>query len=383
MKLWRSIGVVAILCTLLASCGAGSTNESSNVVKIGFFGPLTGDSASDGINARNAAQLAVDKANAEQLVPGKTFELVAYDDRLDATETANLIQKLISDDKVQAVVSGSYSTPSRAAAPLLQQAGIPMVTAYAVHPEITTAGDMIFRMIYTGPTQGKAMAVFALTKLGYKNFHVLYLDNDYGKSISEGFKQTVEASGGQISSMQSFGSSDSDFTPQLTGLQSQPADALVLVGYYAQSAQIIQQAHRLGIDLPVLGSDGLDSPKLLELAGQDAEGVILATDFSRDDPRTQVQDFIRRYQEKYNTVPDIVSSSAYDATMLLIDAVKRSTSTEPKAIRDAIAATTTFEGVTGTISFKPDREVNKTVLFVQIDKGKFTFLNKLEPGDLQ
>ncbi|HYF61619.1 MAG TPA: ABC transporter substrate-binding protein, partial [Herpetosiphonaceae bacterium] len=285
-------------------------------------------------------------------------------------------------DRVAAAISGSYSGPSRAAAPVFQQNSVPLVAAYATHPEITTAGDMVFRVIYLSTVQGKAIGQYATGKLGYKRLHVLHIDNDYGNTMSDALDEFVIQRGGTIVSDQVFSPDATDFSAALETINATPADAIILLGYYAQSIEIIKQARALGINLPIVGSDGLDSPKLVELGGKDVEGVVLATDFSRNDPRPVVVEFIRDFRTAYAVDPDVVASSSYDATTLLIDAIKRAGSTDAKAIRDALAATTAFEGVTGNIVFTPEREVNKTILFVKIQNGTFVFQDKIDPADL-
>ncbi|MBM7843502.1 ABC transporter substrate-binding protein [Herpetosiphon giganteus] len=378
-----SLGMLVFIGLALVSACGSSSQPQSETIKIGFFGPLTGASASDGNNAMHAAKLAIDQANANQSVPGKTFELVAYDDQLEPNQAITVAQKLVTEDKVRAVIGGSYSSTTRAAAPIFQQAGIPMLAAYATHPDVTKTGSMIFRVIYITTVQGKALAQYATTKLNYRNFHVLNINNDYGRSVTEAFTKTAIANQSTIVSTSEYTSDTSDFSSQIATIKAKPADALILIGYYAQSADIIKQVRQAGITLPIIGSDGLDSPSLVKLGGSDVEGVILATDFSRNDPRAIVQNFIREFRNAYNIDPDVVASSTYDATNLLIDAFKRSPNSSSSTIRDSLAATQTFEGVTGVIAFTPEREVNKTVLFVQIERGDFIFLDKLDPSQLR
>ncbi|MCA0350820.1 MAG: ABC transporter substrate-binding protein [Chloroflexi bacterium] len=377
-----ALGMFVVIGLALVSACGGASQPQVETIKIGFFGPMSGNSASDGTHSMYAAKLAIDQANANQTVPGKTFELVTYDDQLDPNQAITVAQKLVTEDKVRAVIGGSYSSTTRAAAPVFQQAGIPMLAAYATHPEVTKTGSMIFRVIYVSTVQGQALAIYATTKLNYRNFHVLNINNDYGRSITEAFTKTAQANQSTIVSTSEYASDVTDFSSQIATIKAKPADALILIGYYAQSADIIKQVRQAGITLPIIGSDGLDSPSLVELGGSDVEGVILATDFSRNDPRSIVQNFIREYRNAHGIDPDVVASSTYDATNLLIDAFKRSPDTSSSAIRDTLAATQTYEGVTGAIVFTPEREVNKTVLFVKIERGTFTFLDKLDPSQL-
>jgi branched-chain amino acid transport system substrate-binding protein len=364
---------------MLMACSTAPTNR---VVKIGFFGPLSGEGASDGTSARNAALLAITQANTAQVLPGTTLELVAYDDRLDDTETATIAHRLIEQDGVRAVIDGSYSTTSRVAAPIFQQAGIPMIVAYAGDPQITTAGDQIFRVIYTATTLGQAMAIFHMENLGYRSFHVIHSDNDYGTSLRDAFTQTVVARGGTVVGVYALAEDTSVFSPTLDAVAATPADAIVLATYYGQSADLIRHARQQGITTPILGDDGMDSPAFLARGGRDVEGVVIATDFSRDDPRPLVKDFIRAYQDMAGSDPDFIAASAYDATNVLINALQRSDMLTADQIRAALATAPVFEGVTGTIRFTPQREVSKTILFVQVTKGRFVFLDKVDPERL-
>ncbi|HEY1015914.1 MAG TPA: ABC transporter substrate-binding protein [Herpetosiphonaceae bacterium] len=371
-----------LILGLLAACGGQSAG--GEVIKIGFFGPLSGDTATDGTNARNAAQLAINQANANQTIPGKTLELVVYDDKLNPSQAFTDATDLVTKDKVSAVIGGSYSATTLKAAPVFQQAGVPVVVAYAPHPDITKDKPVMFRVIYTSTVMGKAMVIYGMDKLGYKSFHVLSLDNPYGNSIAESVLREIPGRGATLASSQKFTAGETDFADRIAAIAAKPADALILIGNYTECAEIIKQLRAKGVALPIIGGDGLDSPALPELGGAAAEGVVLSTDFSRDDPRPIVKDFIRDFRAAYNNqTPDLVAASTYDAATVLIQAIKRANSSQPQAIRDAIAATTTFEGVTGSITFTPNREVEKTVLFVKVDKGSFIYIDKLDPSQLR
>jgi branched-chain amino acid transport system substrate-binding protein len=381
---WRpAIGAVAAAAVLLAACQSGAApaptggQGGTREVKIGFFGPLTGDSASDGTSAKNGAELAIDELNRSNAVPGVRFTLVAYDDQNKAEQATSVAQKLIDQDKVQAVVGGSYSTPSRAAAPIFQRGKIPVVVAYAVHPEITKAGDYIFRIIYVGQIQGRAMAEYATKKLGLRSVAILNVDNDYGRSIAEGFTEAMPASGGTVPVARTFSLGQKDFAPLLTAVKEANPQALYLVTYYTEGALLVQQARQLGLTLPILASDGLDSPKFPELAGKDAEGVVLTSDFSRQDPRPLVQEFITNYRNRYGGTPDFIAASAYDCVRVIADAVRRVGPTADQ-IRAGLAQTRNFEGVAGNISFDENREVVKTIFIVRVENGEFVYVDKID-----
>ncbi|MHB8991327.1 MAG: ABC transporter substrate-binding protein [Chloroflexota bacterium] len=384
---WPLVGLAALAVlamVLLSACqaqqpagsagGAGGAKE----VKIGFVGPLTGDSASDGISAKNGAEMAIEELNKANAVPGVKLTLVSYDDQNKSEQASSIAQKLIEQDKVVAVVDGSYSTPSRAAAPIFQRGKIPMIVAYAVHPEIAKAGDYVYRIIYVGQVQGKAMADYATGKLNYKKIAMLNVDNDYGKSIGEGFTAAMKDAGGAVPVSRTFSIGQKDFAPLITAVKDSNPDALYLVGYYAEASLLVQQARQLGFTKPILSTDGVDSPKFPELAGKDAEGVILTTDFSRQDPRPKVQDFIKNYKAKYGGgTPDFIAASSYDCVSVLADAIKRG-GTTPDQIKNGLAQVKELEGVAGKVSFDANREVVKTIFFVKVDKGEFQYVDKLD-----
>ncbi len=388
---WPLVGLTALAVVAvvgLTACqsqpsgsasGAGSAGVKE--VKIGFFGPLTGDSASDGTSAKNGAEMAINELNAANAIPGVKLTLVPYDDQNKSEQASSVAQKLIDQDKVAAVVDGSYSTPSRAAAPIFQRAKVPMIDAYAVHPEITKAGDYIYRIIYVGQVQGQAMADYATKKLNYKKIAMLNVDNDYGKSIAEGFDAAMKKDGATVPVERTYSIGQKDFAPLVTAVKDANPDALYVVGYYAEASLIVQQARAAGFTKPILSTDGVDSPEFSKLAGKDAEGVILTTDFSRQDPRQKVQDFIKNYKAKYGGTPDFIAASAYDCVAVLADAIKRG-GTTPDQIKGALPATN-IEGIAGQVKFDKDREVVKTIFLVKVQNGEFQYVDKYDPAAQQ
>lgn len=380
----RLTSMVAIsLATLLIASGCGTTGTAAGgdkasgdkTVKIGFFGPLTGDAATDGVHAKNGAQLAVDQINAKGGVKGVKLQLVAEDDLASGKDALNAVQKLIEKENVTALVSGSYSGSTKTVNPIVQKSKVPMVVAYAVHPDITKGGDYIYRAIYTSDVQGQAMANYANSELGFKKFAVLYQDNDYGTSISQAFVAKVQALGGSVPVSRSFKSGDKDFNPLLTAVKGAGVDAIYVAGYYNEAAQICQQAKQLGVTAKVLGSDGFDSPKLIELGGASAEGVIFTTPFYREEPREVVQNFVKTYKEKFNEDPDMTAAQSYDSVELIAQAMN--TGSDKESIVKGLSQTKNFEGVTGSISFNAQHEAIKPVIFVKVNQGKFTFVKSM------
>lgn len=361
---------------LIVFSNVGPT-AAQETMKIGFFAPITGPAAADGMSAKNAVELGVKEVNASGGIKGKKVELVVYDDRLKAEEAVAIANKLIEKDKVVGVVSGSYSGPTRVVAPILQKAGMPMVAGYAVHPDVTwnpntkTPNDFIFRNGFLGEIEGAAAAEFAVKDLKAKRMAIIAMDNDFGRSISAGFAERAEKLGASILTKQMYKfPGEKDFRPYLTTIKQGNPDVIFAAGYYNEGASIVRQAKELGIKSQILGEEGFDSPKFLEIAGEAAEGVIIATNLDRDDPRPVVQNFLKNYRAAYGHDADMVGASSYDAFMILVDAIKKA-GTDPKAIRKALLETKDYNGLTGKISRFVQGEVVKPVQIQVVKDGKF------------
>lgn len=354
--------------SLLAACG-----NNSNSIKIGWFGPLTGETATDGIHSRDAAQLAIDEVNKQGGINGKKVELVAVDDQGKPEEALKAVQKLINNDHVSAIIDGAYSGPSKTVAPKVQKAKIPMIAAYALHPDITKGGKYVNRVIYTGVVQGKAMADFAVNDLKKKNFAVLYVDLDYGKTIFGAFEQKAKELGANIAYSKTFEMGDKDFSSILTTVKASNPDALYVVGYYNEASAIVKQAKEVGLNTQLLGVDGFDSPKYLELGEKNTEGSIFSTSFYATDSRDVVKNFVKAWEAKYKSEPDMLSSQSYDSAMVILNAMKQA-GTDTEKLADAINATKDFEGTSGKITFGADHEAIKPVIFMEVKDGKFQFV---------
>ena len=371
----RILWVLALLvsCCFLFS----STALGQDTIKIGFFAPITGPAAADGASAKNAVELGVKDVNASGGIKGKKVELIVYDDRLKGEEAVAIANKLIEKDKVVGVVSGSYSGPTRVSAPIFQKAGMPMVAGYAVHPDVTwdpnakKPNDFMFRNGFLGEIEGAAAAQFAVKDLKAQKISMIYMDNDFGRSISAGFAARAEKLGSKILAKEMYKfPGEKDFRPFLTRIKEGNPDVIFAAGYYNEAASIVRQAKELGIKSQILGEEGFDSPKFLEIAGPAAEGVIIATNLDRDDPRPLVQNFIKNYKEAYKEDADMVGASSYDAFMILVDAIKKA-GTDAKAIQKALLETKDYNGLTGKISRFVEGEVVKPVQIQIVKEGKF------------
>lgn len=364
---------VFLAITLVLFLAAGNAFAGGSV-KIGLLAPLTGFAAADGLSVLNSVKIALDRVNAEGGVLGKRVELIYYDDRADGKEAVALARKLIQHDRVAAAVGGSYSTPSRAVAPIFQDEEIPFIAAYAVHPDITRAGDYCFRNGFLGTVEGKSAGYVAVAMLKSKRVALLTSDNDFGRTLAKGFRTFVKTGGGDVKIVyaQTYPFKEKDFKPYLAKIKEVNPDIIFASGYYFQTGPIVKQAREMGMAVKILGEEGADSPKFLEIAGKAAEGFMLVTNLNRDDPRPVVQDFLKKYQKLYKIQPDMVGASAYDAFMLICDAIKRAGSIKGPAIRNALAATKDYNGLTGVLkSFTPQGEVVKQVQVQIVRNGAF------------
>ena len=371
-------GLCAVLLVASLACAA-------DTVKIGLLVPLTGPAAADGTSALYSVQIALDQANAAGGVLGKQIELVHYDDRADAKEAVALAYKLIEQDEIAAFVAGSYSLPTRAVAPIFQEEEIPLVAAYAIHPDVTTAGDYCFRNGFLGLVEGKAAGYTSHKLLGAKTVALLTSDNDFGRTLVTGFKEYAKtyAPDLEIVSEQAYPFSEKDYKPYLSKIKELNPDVIFASGYYFQTGPLLRQARELGIESTILGEEGADSPKLVEIAGEAAEGFYIVTNFDRDDPRPVVQNFLAEFRERHKFEPDMVGASAYDAFMIIINAMETAGSTEGKAVRDAIAATTGYDGLTGVMGgFDAIGEVVKPVQVQVVKDGLFRHFGVVSDPEL-
>ncbi|WP_376768187.1 ABC transporter substrate-binding protein [Paenibacillus alginolyticus] len=248
-----------------------------------------------------------------------------------------------------------------------------MVIAYAVHPDATKGGDYVNRVIYTGPLQGKAMADYAVNDLKKKNTAVLYVDIDYGKSIFTAFKEEAGKLGANIGIERPFKMGDKDFSSILTAVKAANPDGLYVVGYYNEAAAIVKQAKEAGISAQLLGVDGFDSPKYLELGKTNTEGSTFTTSFYASDSRSVVKIFVNQWQDKFKDIPDMLSSQSYDAAMVILEGMQK-VGTDKEKLKQAINDTKDLEGTSGKITFGKDHEVIKPVIFMTVKDGKFQFV---------
>lgn len=355
--------------------GAGQVS-AEDTVKIGGNYELTGDAAAYGTPMSEATKLAVKLVNENGGLLGGDIEYVEYDNTSNLTESASVAQRLVSEGVV-GIVGPATTGDSNAQIPVIQEAGIPAILPAATGNGMTLDdnGDVfeyLFRVSFEDAFQGRAAATFASNELGAQNA-ALFVDQstDYATGLQQAFSDEFEALGGQVVATESFQSGDTDFTASLTSLLSQEFDVLYVPGYYTEIGLLIKQARELGITQPIVGADGLGNQTLVELAGaSNVNDVYYTSHFSPLSEDEDLQAFLAAYEAEYGKEADQFAVLAYDATMLLLDAVERAGSVDPQAVTDAIAATEEFGGLTGTFSIDEEHNPVKEVLMLKLTNGE-------------
>ena len=345
-------------------------------VKIGFNVPLTGFAAADGKSALNGAKLAVKQANQAGGINGKMIELVVYDDQASPKQAVPISNKLIEKDKVVAAISGSYSGATRAAAGVFQSAEIPYISAYAVHPEITKAGNYVFRTSFMGEVQGRAGAKLIGATLQRKRVVLITLKNDFGKSLAAGFKEAAGQFNLQIVNEYEYSIKDRQFGPIVAKVKADAPEAIYATGYFFTAGPLVSQLRAAGITVPVIGQEGYDSEQFIKIAGKASEGTIITTSLDRDSNSSETRSFIREFEAMAGHKVDMVAASGHTAMKVLVAAMKKAGTTSPSAIRNAIAQTNLVAS-TGSISFNDLGEVQKNVQVQVVRDGDFHYHSEI------
>ena len=350
---------------------------SGDEIVVGEFASMTGGNATFGQSSHNGIMLAIEEMNNQGGVLSKKLRLVSEDDQSKTEDVANAVQKLINRDRVVALLGEVASSRSLAAAPIAQNAKIPMISPASTNEEVTKRGDYIFRICFIDPYQGQIMANFAQKTLKKMRCAILVdVKSDYSMGLAKSFTETF-ANGGTIVSEQSYSTGDKDFRAPLTSIRASNPDVIFVPGYYGEVSLIVRQARELGINVPLLGGDGWDSPELTKGAESQFNNTYFSNHFHTDDPDPAVQDFVKKYQAKHSMLPDAMAALGYDAARILADAMKRAGTTEGPKLREAIAQTKDFQGVTGVITIDAARNASKPLTILRIIDGRYTFAQRI------
>ena len=383
---WMTVATLALGLLLASGTGCKKSQNTASAtgdIVIGEFASMTGGTASFGQASHRGLVLAIEQANESGGVLGRKIALKSEDDESNVDKAVTVVQKLISEDHVVAVVGEVASKRSIAGATVCQKYKIPMLSPASTNPGVTVEDGKtkpwIFRICFIDDFQGRADAKFAAEK-GWK--HIAMLTNeeeDYAKGLARFFKEGFNGSG-EIGPEVSYNNSTKNFESQIKRIADAKPDAVYVPGYYEEMGLILQAAADRGLKVPFFGGDGWDSPATLAL--DVAQGDYYTDHFTAQDPSPRVQEFVQAFQKRYNQVPDAMDVLGYDAGRVMIDAIKRAGKTDPAAIRDALATTKDFPGASGTITIDDQHNARKPIVMLQIKDHKAQLVQTYTPQDL-
>ncbi len=393
----RALVPAAALLLTLAACEQKKPAESAAPaapqgaaapgmkIWFGHVGSLTGAEATFGDSTDKGVKLAIEELNAKGGVKGKPLDLKTYDDQGKPEEAAMAATRLITQDKVAVLLGEVASSRSLAMAPIAEANKVPMISPSSTNPKVTKDGDktrpFIFRVCFIDPFQGTVMAKFATGK-GIKKVAILRdVGNAYSVGLADYFLSKFKELGGTIVNDQSYKAGDQDFKAQLTAIKAKGPEAIYVPGYYTDVALIARQSRELGLKVPLMGGDGWDSAKLFEIGGAAIEGSFYSNHYSPEDPSPRIQDFIKRYRERFGAVPDSMAATGYDAAMVAADGLSRAKDVTGEAAAEAIAATKGFPGVTGVITLDQDHNAVKPAVVLEVKGGKAVYVATVKPDE--
>ena len=378
------LAVTVLVCMVLAGCGGGK--KDADVIKIGLLNEMTGGNATMGTSSTNGAKLAFKEINEKGGILGKKVQTVIADNKSEPAEAANAMTKLVGE-KVLAVTGTFASSNAISSANVAESAKVPYLAAGATNPKVTVdektgkVRKYVFRVCFIDPFQGTVAANFMTNNLKKKNAAII-VDNssDYSKGLAEFFKAALAKNGGSVVAEEAYLQKDQDFKSILTKIKTANADVIYVPGYYEEVGKIVKQARELGIDSVILGADGWDSPKLIEIAGADAlNNTYFSNHYSVDSTDTESKAFVEKYTKEYGQKPDALSVLGYDAAYVLADAIKRANSTDTEKITEAIANTKGLKVITGTMTLNETHDAVKSAVIIEMKDGKQIFNSTVQP----
>lgn len=372
--------VLLSIMTLTFLSGCSSSSDDSEVIKIGGIGPLSGDAATYGTSVKEGAELYLEEINNSGGIDGKKIELIFEDDQADPNSAKQAFNKLVDKDGVCSILGAVTSGATLAISPDSTNKKIPMITPSATEPTITNVGgEFMFRGCFIDSFQGETLAKYAKETLGKKTAAVLYnVGSDYSKGIADAFKKEFEDNGGKVVQFLSYNDGDTDFKAQLTKINSDKPDVLVLPDYYNVVGLIAKQAREMGIESQFLGGDGWESEDLIKIGGDAVDGALYINHYFSEDDTDVVKNFVTSYKEKYNKEPDAFAALGYDTFKCLVTAIDDADSSDSEKIRDALSKVT-LDSVTGSISFDENRSAVKSACIIKIDGDKKVLADKVNP----
>jgi branched-chain amino acid transport system substrate-binding protein len=389
---WMKLGLVLTAFAGVMACNAREEKpaapraataaeiESADTIKIGHYASMTGKEATFGQSTDNGIKLAIKEVNAAGGVNGKQLELITYDDKGESKEAGSAVTRLITSDKVVAVLGEVASSLSIAGGAVCEQYNIPMISPSSTNPRVTAGKQMVFRVCFIDPFQAAAIAKFTTANLKLTKAAILYDQTQaYSKGLRDDFTKSFKKMGGTIVSDQAYNGGDNDFSAQLTTIKAANAEIIFVPGYYTEGGNIAIQARKLGVTIPLIGGDGWDSSQLAAIGGSSIEGCYYSNHSAPDQPN--MKGFVEKYKAAYGVTPDALGGLGYDALLVLVDSMKRAKGLDGKDLAKAISETKDFKGVTGSITIDKDHNAQKGVVIVQIKNGNPVFVAAVDPSE--
>lgn len=374
----KKLALLFVASLLTFSC---TKKTEENEILIGSYASVTGATASFGAYQLNGIMMAVEEINAKGGINGKKIKLINYDNKSDNDETLAVVNRLVTQDKVVALLGEATSGRSKIGAQIAQQNKIPMLSTSATNPDVTKVGNYIFRACFIDPFQGMVMAKFMTEHLKLKKAAIMRdIKSDYSVGLADNFAEKLKGMGGEIVADVSYQEGDIDFKSQLTSLKGKNPDVIFIPGYYNEVALIAKQVKELGLKQVLLGGDGWASPKLYELAKGAINGNYFSNHYSTESKDPKTVTFIKDYKEKYKEVPDAMAALAYDATYMMAEAIKNSKELTSENIRNELAKIKNFHGATGETMMNENRDAVKSATVVQVQGEDFKYVTDVAPN---
>ena len=372
---------ISLLALLAPSCSPPNGGPDRSPIRIGYYGDLSGPTFNFGESAKNGVLMAADEINQAGGINGRKIDVVIEDDQGKPGLAAASIGKLVQGSKVIAVIAGGTSNNSRAAAPEAQVAKVPLIAPSSTDPQVTQVGDYIFRTCFLDGFQGEVMAKFAANTLKAKKAAILLdFNSSYSRGLSDFFELSFTRLGGLVVSKQSYTAGDRDYRGQLNTLRAAAPDVIFIPGYYEDVALMAKQARQLGITQPLLGADGWDAPELWDRGGDALNGSYISSHYSAEDQSPLVQKFVKDYKQHYgNLQPDAHAALGYDSMRVVAEAIQRAGATDGAKLRDELARTKSFPGVTGLITINAERNAVKPAVVLKLQDGRYIYQETIQP----
>lgn len=370
------------IAALVAFVGCTKKTETnSNEILLGSYSPNTGAIATFGVYQKRGIEMAIEEINAAGGINGKMLKHVNYDNKSDDNETLAVVNRLISQDKVVAIIGEATSGRSKIGAQVAQQNKIPMLTPSATNPEVTKVGNYIFRACFIDPFQGQVMAKFMVDNLKMKKAAILRdVKNDYSVGLSDVFKAELVKAGGEIVDDIAYQEGDVDFKSQLTSIKGKKPDAIFVPGYYNEVALIARQAKELGMNQPLLGGDGWSSPDLFKIAKDAINGSYFSNHYTTESTDPKTVEFVKNFKAKFNEDADVMAALGYDAVYMMAEAMKSAKEITPDNVRAGLAGIKNFHGVTGVMTMNENRDAVKSAVVVRVQGPDYKFVTSVSPN---